>query len=146
MDLDVLVIAGETLIVLINDCCRNPSSLFFRDKSFKVTTLTSEGRLIEEKTSNVVFKSLTPRAITTFDVEHGSTVLGAEQTTFGVFFSITSTIPAPGKVEIIFPPRLDAQTSPNEGFVRPDYTVTEFTMNGLTQVVQNISMTTMVDN
>lgn len=103
---EAFVLAGDTVTIVLEGCCMNPSSLYFKQKTFWVSTHSPDGRLIEERKTHAYLKSLNPAEIVKYSVVHGSTRLGKESTTFGVYFTTINAIPSGGKIQIKFPKRL----------------------------------------
>ena len=66
------ILAGDSVTFTLTNACKNPSSLYFKNQSLKISTLNQYGAQIESRDTNLFLQSLTPAPIVSHSIDFGS--------------------------------------------------------------------------
>lgn len=131
------ILAGQTIKIRVENASKNPSSLWWKDKSLKVSTYTLESPVqVESRSDFVLLSSLSPAALTMLSQPLlSSSEIGKPSQSITLSFQAYSAIPANGSILVVFPCRFKTSTQ-IFWYLNANFTITTFKVNGIDNVSQ----------
>jgi len=131
------ILAGQTIKIRVENACKNPSSLWWKAKSLRVSTYTLESPVqVESRSSFILLSSLSPAELKMLSQPLlSSSVIGTPSQSITLSFQVKSAIPAGGSIQVVFPCRFKTSTQ-IFWYLNANFTIKTFKVDGIDNVAQ----------